>query len=132
MDSFESLVSMLLEHEGYWVRSSYKVVLSKSEKNTIGRPSSPRWEIDLVAYKGATNELLAVECKSYLDSGGVRFRGFNGSDLLASRRYKLFNDAILRKTVLRRLVKQLEASEACSHTPSVRLALAAGKIASDH
>jgi Holliday junction resolvase len=44
----------------------------------IGRPSSPRWDIDIIAYKGAINEVLVVECKSYLDSRSVIFkRRFN-------------------------------------------------------
>jgi hypothetical protein len=49
MDSFESLVASILEREGFWVRSNFKVDLTKEEKRTIGRPSSPRWEIDLLA-----------------------------------------------------------------------------------
>ena len=67
MDAFESLVSLLLRRDGYWTATSVKVELTKMQKRAIGRPSSPRWEIDLVAYKPATNELLAVECKSFLD-----------------------------------------------------------------
>jgi hypothetical protein len=65
VDAFESLVSMLLRRQGYWTAQSVKVGLTKAEKRLIGRHSSPRWEIDLVAYKGSTNALLAVECKSY-------------------------------------------------------------------
>ena len=76
MNSFESLVGMLLEREGFWVRHSVKVNLTKEEKRNIGRPSSPRWELDLVAYKGATNELKIVECKSYLDSVGVSLASY--------------------------------------------------------
>ena len=54
--------------EGLWVRTSVKVEITKEEKRLIGRPSSPRWEIDIVAYSGRDNLLYAVECKSYLDS----------------------------------------------------------------
>lgn len=54
MDSFESVVSTILERDGYWVKSTFKVGLTKEEKREIGRPSSPRWELDLVAYKGST------------------------------------------------------------------------------
>ncbi len=74
MDAFESLISMLLRHEGYWTTPSFKVELTPADKAKIGRESSPRWEIDLVAYKPSTDELLAVECKSLLDSTGVVFR----------------------------------------------------------
>ena len=97
MDAFESLVSMILRHEGYWTTPSFKVELSKREKRSIDRASSPRWELDLVAYKGSTNELLVVECKSFLDSTGVNFRkGFE-----PDRRYKLFTDRKLRTVVVK-------------------------------
>ena len=74
MDAFEALISMLLRHEGYWTTPSFKVELTKREKAKIEKVSSPRWEVDLVAYKGSTNEVLAIECKSFLDSTGVIFR----------------------------------------------------------
>lgn len=129
MNAFESLVAMLLRRDGYWVQPSFKVELTKEEKRRIGRPSSPRWELDLIAYKGKGNELLVVECKSYLDSPGVRFKGVDGSDAKHAVRYKLFNEDTLRKIVLDRLVTQLVGSGACADSPSVRLCLAAGKIA---
>lgn len=87
MDAFEALISMLLRHEGYWTQPSFKVELTKEQKREIGLPSAPRWELDLIAYKGATNELLVVECKSFLDSTGVVFR--NGQ-FEPPKRYKLF------------------------------------------
>lgn len=132
MDSFEAVVKMLLEKEGFWVRSSFKVELTKEEKRAISRPSSPRWELDLVAYKGKGNELRVVECKSYLDSAGVKFGGFDGTDRGQSTRYKLFVEPILRKTVIGRLVKQLKASGAVAPNPKVVLCLAAGKVAGEN
>ncbi len=126
MDAFEALISMLLRHEGYWTAPSFKVELTKREKCRIGRASSPRWELDLVAYKGATNEVLAVECKSYLDSTGVIFR--NGT-FEPKKRFKLFTDRVLRSVVLKRLAKQLQATGACAPSPRIVLCLAAGKIA---
>jgi hypothetical protein len=106
--------------------SQRKGGLTKEEKRTIGRPSNPRWEIDVVAYRASTNELLVVECKSYLDSPGVRFRdGFKGT-----KRLKLFTDEVLRATVFQRLKKQLTASGACAKNPRITLCLAAGHIAS--
>ena len=131
MNSFESLVAMLLQREGYWVRTSFKVELTKEEKRVIGRPSSPRWELDLVAYKGKGNELLVIECKSFLDSPGVRFSGFDGEHPDEAVRYKLFNDELLYEVVKKRLVTQLTGAESCAPDPSVRLCLAAGSIASD-
>jgi len=130
MDSFESLVAGLLEREGYWVKKGFKVELTKEEKRKVGRPSTPRWELDLIAYKGKTNELLVVECKSYLDSPGVRISGFDGSHPDKHNYYKLFNDDVLRKVVLRRLQTQLVSMGACSLKPKIHLCLAAGKIVS--
>ena len=80
MDAFEQLVSEILWMEGYWVRTSVKVELTKEEKRLIGLPSSPRWELDIVAYNGRDNLLRVVECKSYLDSVGVRAAAFDGWD----------------------------------------------------
>lgn len=48
MDAFESVVATILEREGFWVRTSFKVRLTKDDKHAINRPSSPRWEIDVL------------------------------------------------------------------------------------
>ena len=117
------------KRDGYWVKSNFKVELTKEEKRQIGRPSSPRWELDLVAYKGEGNQVLVVECKSYLDSPGVMFKGFDGSNETHAQRYKLFNETVLRETVLGRLERQLVEAGACAPSPNVRLCLAAGNIA---
>ena len=127
MDAFESVVAMLLRRDGYWVMSSFKVLLVTDEKRRIGRPTSPRWEIDLVAYKGSTNQLLAIECKSYLDSVGVIFRN---STFDIPARYKLFTEPKLRSVVLGRMATQLHESGACASKPKITLCLATGKIAS--
>ncbi|TXT29235.1 MAG: hypothetical protein FD138_2451 [Planctomycetota bacterium] len=126
MDAFESVVATLLRREGYWVMSSFKVELSPDEKRSIGRHTSPRWEIDLVAYKGSTNQLLAIECKSYLDSVGVIFRD---STFDIPARYKLFTEPKLRSVVLDRMAMQLQESGACASKPKITLCLATGKIA---
>ena len=124
MDSFEQVVASILQRQGYWTQTSVKVELSKAEKVRIGRRSSPRWELDVVAYRGATNELLVVECKSYLDSRGVTRHGF-GQDRAS---LKLFNDAKLREVVFRRLTTQLEEEKAIRQGAKVQLCLVAGKI----
>ena len=131
MDAFESVVAALLERKGYWTRTSVKVDLTKEEKRQIGRPSSPRWEIDVVAYKGSTNSLLAVECKSYLNSPGVRLSSFDGSSETEANRYKLFNDERLRTVVFNRLSIQLFESGFCPKPPQITLCLVAGKIYQD-
>ena len=84
----------------------------------------------VVAYKGRGNHVLAVECKSYLDSTGVRYAGVSGQNSEDAKRYKLFNDSVLRNTVLSRLANQLILSGACPKKPKISLCLATGKIAS--
>lgn len=131
MDAFESVVAALLERKGYWTRTSVKVDLTKEEKRRIGRPSSPRWEIDVIAYKGSTNSLLAVECKSYLNSQGVKFSAFSGSSERDAKRYKLFNEKKLRRVVFNRLSMQLVESGFCRKPPEITLCLVAGNIYQD-
>jgi len=105
MDAFEQLAADILWAEGYWVRTGVKVELTRDEKVRIGRHSAPRWEIDLVAYHAGREELLALECKSYLDSGGVHAAHFEPGSKYAHR-YKLFHEPVLRETVLERLRQQ--------------------------
>ncbi|MFO1077134.1 MAG: hypothetical protein U1E73_05350 [Planctomycetota bacterium] len=126
MDSFENLVALLLRRDGYWTDTSVKVELTKEQKVAINRPSTPRWEIDVVAYKPSTNELLAVECKSYLDSTGVKFRD---GEFDYPGRYKLFTESKTREIVLPALAQQLHTSGACLPNPRVTLCLATGRIA---
>lgn len=126
MDAFESLISMLLRHDGYWTIPSYKVNLTAEEKLAVSRPTAPRWEIDLIAYKGLTNEVLIVECKSFLDSLGVHFR--NGQ-FKSPERYKLFTDETLLKVVQERLRLQLMETGSCAPSPRIRLCMAVGKLA---
>ena len=127
MDAFEQLVAEILWMEGHWVRTSVKVELTKEEKRRIGRPSSPRWELDIVAYNGRDNLLRVVECKSYLNSLGVQAKGFDAESDNASR-YKLFNDAPLREVVFERLRLQFCEAGFCPPNPAVKLCLACGKI----
>jgi hypothetical protein len=131
MNAFEALIAALIEREGYWVRSSFKVTLTRTEKVRIGRHSSPRWEIDLVAYSAVANELRLIECKSYLDSPGVRARDFNNEERFAAKRYKLFNEPTLRRIVINRAVRQLTKAGLCLPSPKTVLCLAAGNIRSE-
>jgi hypothetical protein len=126
MDAFESIIAMLLQREGYWVYPRFKVQLTKEEKRRIGRPSAPRWELDIIAYQGAENKVLIVECKSYIDSTGVFFQD---GTLRPPTNYKLFTEPVLREVVFHRLREQLVESNACPPKPTIQLALATGKIA---
>jgi hypothetical protein len=130
VDAFERVVVSLLEREGFWVRSSFKVELTKEEKVKIGRPSSPRWELDLVGYRARDNEVRVVECKSYLDSRGVAMAAFDGSNPKAAKRFKLFSEGQTRAVVFHRLEEQLLTLGAIRPRPRVTLCLAAGRIAS--
>lgn len=126
MDAFEQIVAELFWTRGYWVRTSVKVNLTKPEKVEVGRPSMPRPEIDLVAYHGEKNHLLALECKSYLDSRGVTFGEICGS--ADSKTYKLFRDKTLREVVLRRLACQSVEQGLCRTGVTVQLGMIAGKV----
>lgn len=131
MDAFEQLAAELLFAEGWWVETSVKVNLTKEEKRNVGRPSAPRWELDVVAYKGATNEILVFECKSFLDSRGVTWRELQNGH--SSTRYKLFREPVLRQVVFARLAKQMVELGRCRPNPTVKLGMIAGKISGqDH
>ncbi|MBB6250114.1 hypothetical protein [Nitrospirillum iridis] len=132
MDAFEQLVGEILRMKGFWVHTSVKVGLTKEEKRLIGRYSAPRWELDVVGYRGSDNVLQIVECKSYLDSIGVQAASFVEAELGHGGRYKLFNEKPVREVVCKRLVAQLVESGACAATPKVQLALACGKFKSNH
>lgn len=125
MDAFEELVAEVLRADGYWVHQGYKVELSREDKQALGNPSMPRPEIDLVAYKAGTGELLSLECKSYFDSGGV-----HAKDLLPGgknpQRYKMFVNAPLRDTVLKRLAGQLIERGTVAGSPVPKLGMVYG------
>lgn len=128
MDAFEQIVAMLLERNGYWVQTSYKVCLTKEEKVKIGIPTCPRWEIDVIAYRPKDNEVLVVECKSFLNSPGVGYKSFSGKNKKGAKLYKLFTNAKLRSKVFSRLKKQLRKEGLILPKPKVQLCLAAGHI----
>ncbi len=110
------------------MRTSVKVELTKEEKRKIGRPTTPPWELDIVAYSGRDNLLRVVECKSFLDSHGVRSTGFDGSNPEHAKIYKLFNDRALRKVVFKRLCRQLHEVGACRPNPKIEFCLACAKV----
>jgi hypothetical protein len=122
MDAFEQLAADLFWNDGYWVQTDVKVELTREDKLAIGRHSSPRWEIDLIAFNAAANELLALECKSYLDSGGVHAAHFAEGSKYAHR-YKLFHEDVLRATVLERLRWQCIERRLCPPNVVVRLGM---------
>lgn len=128
MDAFEAVVAAILERDGFWVRTSLKVDLTPQEKKAIGRATSPRWELDVVGYRPGDNLLRVVECKSYLDSSGVKLAAFDPGTRF-SKRFKLFNEPVTRNVVFSRLVAQLAEKKSVRSSPKVQLCLAAGRIA---
>jgi hypothetical protein len=128
MDHFEGLVSMLLEAEGYWVRRSYAVNLSKEAKKETGKPSIPRPEIDILAFHAKSNILIALEVKSLLDSPGVRLADLQLEHELAEGRFKLFTTATYRRIVLDALRAELIGAGMINDQTEVRLGLACGNI----
>jgi hypothetical protein len=125
MDSFEALVGHLLERQGYWVRRSVYVEITTDDRRRLDKPSLPRPQIDLVAYKPGDDELVLFEVKSYLDSVGVRLKDLknetwedNRYKLLTHRRYQNIVSAALKAAFIKRgLIRR---------TTKIRFGLAAG------
>jgi len=99
MDHFENIVRLLLEKEGYWVISSFKVNLTKEEKAATGKHTIPRPEINLIAYRPKDGYVLALEVYSYLDSTGVSVDKLAERHDLTSGRFKLFTSEKYRNIV---------------------------------
>jgi len=128
VDHFEAIIKTLLEHEGHWVRQSFKVNLTKQEKRDIGKPSIPRPEIDLLAYNVSTNNITALEAKSYLDSPGVRYNELCESYEVPVGGYELFTCKNYRNIVFSRLKKDLTQLNMANESTTISLGLAAGNV----
>ena len=133
MNAFEDIVRLYLEEEGYWVRQSVKVNISKQDKRDIGTFSMPTPEIDLVALNVRENELLLIEVKSLLDSYGVYFEAVSGKVSKAyekkdTKRYRLFNDSKFRGIVTKRLKEEYLERGLINERTKINYALAAGHI----
>ncbi len=128
MDYFESIVKTLLDNEGYWTRQSYKVDVTKEEKRLIGKPTIPRPEVDLIAYKPSTEEILIIEVKSYLDSTGVNLSHLREKHNTPEGRFKLFTCENYRNIVFHRLTQDLLSDGLIPHELPVRLGLVAGNV----
>jgi len=128
MEYFETIIKTLLEHEGYWVRQSFKVNLTKEEKKLIGKASIPRPEIDLIAFKSEIQELLVLETKSFFDSPGVRIDDLQNEFKIPEGRYKLFTCTNYRNIVFNRLIQELKSIGMINDNVTVRLGLVAGNI----
>ena len=128
MDSFEALVRLLLEQDGFWTRQSHKVNLSKAEKRAIGKPSIPRPEIDVIGFNPKENLIVAMEVKSLLDSPGVYASGLKEVHEVSHGLFKLFTSANYREIVFQGLRNDLTKVGLADENTTIRLGLAAGKI----
>ena len=128
MDYFESIVKTLLEEQGYWCRQSFKVNVSREEKHRIGKPTIPRPEIDIVAFKPGESKLIALEAKSYLDSAGVRVGDLKNRYEIPTGLYKLFTCIAYREMVFGALNRELINEGLIDREYPVQLGLAAGKV----
>lgn len=109
MDAFETIAARFFEVQGYWTRVGVKVEITKPEKVAVNNTSMPRPEIDVVAWKPSTNRFLVIECKSYLDSTGVRLEHLHGQEDVENDKFKLFNRAALRGLIVTALVRHFRA-----------------------
>jgi hypothetical protein len=128
MDHFENIVRILLEREGYWVVSSFKVNLTKEEKAATGKHTIPRPEIDLVAYRPKDGFVLALEVKSYLDSSGVCAKDLLEKHDVMKGRYKLFTSDRYQSIVINRLSLDLVELGFLKTKIPIKLGLAAAKV----
>jgi hypothetical protein len=128
VDYFEGIIKTILEHEGYWVRQSFKVNLTKEEKRRIGKHSIPRPEIDILAFKPESNRVIAYEAKSFLDSPGVKVADLEKSYKIPEGGYKLFTCANYRKIVFNRLKLDLIHLGMGTFDTEITLGLIAGKV----
>jgi hypothetical protein len=128
MDHFEGLICTLLEAEGFWIRRSFKVNVTKEEKREIGKHTIPRPEIDILAFRFSDNTVVAVEVKSYLDSAGLKFQDFKLEHDVPEGRYKLFTSQRYRSIVLARLHQDLIAQGMANSQTKISLGLAVGKL----
>jgi len=132
MNAFENIVRRYLEEEGYWVKQSVKVHISKEDKVAIGTYSMPTPEIDLVALNVERNELLLIEVKSFLDSYGVWLEAVTGKEIEAGKRYKLFTNSTFRKSITKTLKEEYIKRGLINENTQIKYALAAGNIYSDN
>jgi len=128
MDYFESIIKTTLEYEGYWVRQSFKINVTKEEKRQIGKHTIPRPEVDILAYKPSDNNLLVIEVKSYFDNPGVRLSDLQKEHEKPEGGYKLFTCENYRNIVFNRLKKDLIEIGMVNQDTNISLGLAAGNV----
>lgn len=128
MDAFEEIVGQLLEEEGFWVRHSVKINLTKDEKVKIGKPTVPRPEIDLVIYSIPHKKVYLLEVKSFLDSPGVKVDAVTDDNEVRDGSYKLLTSQIYRETLVARLKEDWGQNGVIEKDVQFSFGLVAGKV----
>ena len=132
VDQFEAVIRTLLEADHYWVQSSFKLELDDDGRRQIGNKYVPRPEIDLLALKFSSNEVLAVEAKSFIDSAGVRLADLEKRHRRPEGRYKLFTSIRYRNTVLSLIKEQLCEHGMANAKTKMKLMLAVGNVSGNN
>jgi hypothetical protein len=128
MDAFEKIIGQLLQEEKYWVKHSVKIELTLEEKRSINKPSTPRPEIDIVAYDVNRDTVYLLEVKSYLDSPGVRYDEVAIEQKEQSGRYKLLTAKNYRNVLSASLKRDWIEQGLIGAKTAISLGLIAGKI----
>jgi hypothetical protein len=129
MDAFEEIVASLFRRLGYWTWQNYKIDLEVIDKIEIGKHSMPRPEIDILAYQPRTNELLWIECKSFLNSQGVKITSAENNEQKKLIGIKVFDDDNFRTIATRKLITQtFDRGLILDTNPILKYYLVAGNI----
>ena len=128
MDSFEEIAGLLLINDKYWVRHSVKVYLTKEEKIKINKPSTPRPEIDIVAFDVINNTVFLIEVKSFIDSGGVVYEKVVENNKFPTGKYKILTSKLYQDTIISRLKNDWISADLINKKTKFSFGLIAGNI----
>jgi len=78
MDAFEQIVADLLRAEGWWGTTNFTIQLNEAQRVLFNMKNARPFEFDIVDYRGHTNTLMVVECRSYMYSKGVQTKEVTG------------------------------------------------------
>jgi len=128
MDAFENIVAQLLIEDDFWVMTSVRVDLTKEEKKEINKPTTPRPEIDIIAFNLKNNTLFLIEVKSFFDSRGVVFSELQKKSDIQKGRYKLLTSDKYRNIISKRLFEDLNKKGLINTKTKISYGLIAGNV----
>ncbi|TAH40076.1 MAG: hypothetical protein EYC69_11740 [Bacteroidetes bacterium] len=102
--------------------------MSSEEKRLINKPSTPRPEIDIVAYDVNWDTVYLLEVKSYLDSPGVPYDEVAIEQKEQSGRYKLLTAKNYRNVLSASLKGHWLQQGLMGNKTKISFGLIAGKI----